>query len=917
MALEDELGAVPATPEEIAALKAGTIPVQSEDAQLAELGAVRATPEEIARIKEAQAFDQPLLAGAAGVARGASLGLSDVLGSKIGLKEDLEKLKRYNPNASTVGDIVGTVGSTVTGVGLPGLVSKAAAKIGSKGLAALAAREAIEGAAIGAGQAISNIALNDKQYTPQELAENLIANVGIGALVGGGTSLALSGIGAGSKKALNLLKRPEKTIASETVQNKLLKEADNLTDQGPKKFDPENYMAGEIGQLKPNADELMQAAKELDAELTPGFLTSSEFGQNWETALTYRPTLVGAEVRKARQQGIVEPVNKAARKLFRDAEKADQFEIGAQLKSELVETIGKRKDYFDEVYGALKLEQKAIPVAKEENKRLIKLVQRNRGIEAELSPEYARSVNTVKRVLETGKAKNVNDLVAISKQLGDEAFKAGPTTSRQLIYKLKDQVDRTIERSAMRAAVGITKNKKEQLQAVRGFVKAKISVNKEYAQLKTLIEDLGEISKIRGKSPKQFMEAIESVPNEKLGANFVKRNLQNSDGLKLLQDQFPKQFELMQRSYLRTLFDKSVDNKGRFQLSSMLTQLKSVPKRTQEIIFGTQGVRDLNNIKTVLAAAPENFNPSGTAMGINFSEQSLFNILPNNLMDYAKFAYLKASVKEPKIAHAVDNVLNRIGLMADPGVQEVIRTNDRLITKRINSFLDRNEKKISGAITGALTVVGNREANERRIKDVQEIAMDPSVLVEKAMMNTAGIREYSPETANEVVGTAVRAADFLASKAPKFIERDIFTEKNDQISDYETAKFNRYLKVVENPFTVLEDINAGKLTAQSIEALKTVYPALYQQINDRVFEILGSKNNKLTYTQKTQLSLLLGIPVTSTMDPKFIAKMQNRAPVQTTQEMQQEQVQESQKVKPMKNPPRDLETNFQRVNSEY
>jgi hypothetical protein len=81
-------------------------------------------------------------AGAAGLARGATLGLSDVAISELGGREQLAKLERYNPTASTVGEVAGSLA--------PALLSGGASA--PESAAALGARAAVaEGGALARG----------------------------------------------------------------------------------------------------------------------------------------------------------------------------------------------------------------------------------------------------------------------------------------------------------------------------------------------------------------------------------------------------------------------------------------------------------------------------------------------------------------------------------------------------------------------------------------------------------------------------------------------------------------------------------------------------------------------------------------------------------------------------------------------
>ena len=126
-------------------------------------------------------------AGVAGLASGLTLGLSDQGPLPFGIGPQLTEARKAvrdeNPIASGVGNIVGTV------VG-PGKFFKA-----GNTLKSAIALGAAEGSMLGLGAAISEDGLGDKEA----LSEKLLANVGFGAVVGGGSGAVARGLTRGAE----------------------------------------------------------------------------------------------------------------------------------------------------------------------------------------------------------------------------------------------------------------------------------------------------------------------------------------------------------------------------------------------------------------------------------------------------------------------------------------------------------------------------------------------------------------------------------------------------------------------------------------------------------------------------------------------------------------------------------------------
>lgn len=134
-----------------------------------------------------------VLGAAAGVARGLSFGASDAVGSALGGGQMLKGIEDANPLTSTISNIVGAVAPTVLSGGAltpAGAVSRVSARIaegGAGGIARHVAGAALEGAVQNSGSYLSDVALGDKELS----AEGFVGAMGKGALYGGGAAGAL------------------------------------------------------------------------------------------------------------------------------------------------------------------------------------------------------------------------------------------------------------------------------------------------------------------------------------------------------------------------------------------------------------------------------------------------------------------------------------------------------------------------------------------------------------------------------------------------------------------------------------------------------------------------------------------------------------------------------------------------------
>ena len=204
-------------------------------------------------------------AGALGLMRGATMGLSDVALGAIGDPEQLSNLREVNPGISTATEIVGAVAPAVVSGGAgaagalarytpTGAVTNLGAKIvtaGSSGGAltrgaSLVGAGAMEGAFQNVGAYVSDVALGDKDLA----ADSFLAALGKGGLYGGAASGLLGATAAGITAARRMFPRQEITQAA-------VKEASREASRT-------------ISAARREGDELLQAARLRMAEAKAG-----------------------------------------------------------------------------------------------------------------------------------------------------------------------------------------------------------------------------------------------------------------------------------------------------------------------------------------------------------------------------------------------------------------------------------------------------------------------------------------------------------------------------------------------------------------------------------------------------------------------------------------------------------------------
>lgn len=860
-------------------------------------------------------YDSPITAGVAGAARSASFGLTDVAGKALGYDDELRKLQKYNPTASTVGEVTGVVGSLALG-GPAAMLAKASERAAAKLILGEGAKQVIargalaagaEGAAQGAGLSISDIALAQKEYTPNQVAESLIANVGMGFLLGG----AVGGITA----APRAFRGSRKFISK--VDDVAARSADNLVDDMARTIDDavvggsddiERFGGRSIlDEAVPTQHDAAQVFEELgfDADKAKKLIRTEAdyFSKNIGD-----DTIAGAIVNKDKEAFRNTIIKKVDAQL-KVNEKLTADQIGADAKARLYEQFNKNRESFNALYESRNLDYQKINLASGDKGKALTGLNRIKIIGS--SPGKTK-LNEAVKLLKSGELKTASDIAAYKSQILSEARASLDTEVRHQLNSVADVLGRLEDRSVISAVSKATGGDKAAQGEVLRQARALKTAYRAFA------EDTREVASLLGKSKlrnlKDLTEVLDKIPNEQIGTKIINRNLRNVEGLLRTQERLPKVFEQSRQRYVLDMYESSIKN-GKLDLVDFIKKANKLQPDAMDVLFTPEGARTLRNINKV-----NKFNPNllRTSEQVGNTAHGLITNMKNEIKDAAFFAISKAIgyVDNAAGASAKETQLGTKGLIANPKVGGAVRKVETKIQKSIKTFLEGTKKAAGFAPPVTVQgVLGSRAENEKRMDKFVEYAANPQSFVDQIAKNTRGVEQYSPEVAQSMMNSAMEAVSFLTDKMPKRdvgFSQEVFGEPNDY-SDYEVSTFNRYARAVENPLTILEDIETGTLTPQAVEAVSVIYPGLLNEIKTRAMDELAKKKPKLDYSKKIQLSMLLGVPLSDTMKPEFIAAMQKATSNQGPEQMGS--TQSSRKNAGLSNIAENYQTQSQRISN--
>lgn len=209
------------------------------------------------------------------------------------------------------------------------------------------------------------------------------------------------------------------------------------------------------------------------------------------------------------------------------------------------------------------------------------------------------------------------------------------------------------------------------------------------------------------------------------------------------------------------------------------------------------------------------------------------------------------------------------------------KTNEAInnkIARAISAIAQGAPKVIRGEVAAGVAHIFGHDpkdaaaAYQKRSSNLRQLAADPDRMSSALQAQNDGLQEHAPQTAQAMAVASARAVTFLASKLPPVIQPGPL-EAPLPPTRSQIATFHRYQEAVQNPLGVLRQAQAGTLTPESIEALQTVYPALYAKIQGQIVGHL-SNGKTIPYRQKLMLSMLLGKDLDGTLSGMAIARNQ-------------------------------------------
>lgn len=170
----------------------------------------------------------------------------------------------------------------------------------------------------------------------------------------------------------------------------------------------------------------------------------------------------------------------------------------------------------------------------------------------------------------------------------------------------------------------------------------------------------------------------------------------------------------------------------------------------------------------------------------------------------------------------------------------------------------------------------------RKAEALVEKLQDPKALQQFVERRIGLLTSEAPMFATSYATRVATAVHYLQSQMPKDRPPEnmlqAHLEKPRAPNDMELARFARVLHAIDKPMEILDLMGRNRLSRDAVQAVKAVYPGIYQEMRDKLIENVGKAKKPLSYDKLLQLGIMFDAPLLPSMDPKAVNAFQLEFP---------------------------------------
>ncbi len=788
--------------------------------------------------------------------------------------------EEQHPVASGIGEAGTLVGGALAGTGegaLLGKIGEGAAELAGLGNAASRGakigssivKNAAEMAAYEAQDDIGKAILGD----PNVGAESAISNIGLAAALGGAGGAIFTGAinplweaTAGPRSAIL------EAIKSKANGESIISVSDSLA----KDFQT-------VG-VEPTA---FQRADVSENPTAKSYIRDLTRGEN-ETALSEK-----ADLQSKVADSVMQPLNTS----LEEMQSYDKNESGHKIKELVSEAISNKLAPVLSDLEERKAQNSVLSTNPAElNKYRDDLIER--GMSNKMigkSSKYQQYYNEAAQDLL--KHETVEDLDRNISEIGRSAknFSQDPNISlvqRDIREAIKGYREQAIRTGMDAAGPG---------EADKVIAKQKYTSD-QYAAAERLREDLESHFNLKDSDNyRQFLKRIENdVTPEQVANKFSLKN--NVDGAKFLAQEFPEVYEHVLKSERQNLLKPAIQSAAKRgdlpidinKLNSIIKDARSGKSQYLNMVLPPEFINRAEAGARILNAttkAKDSGTPAGimgVLRGVGTSALATVGLMTGHgpiqsvLLAELAARFGKLAPEAYKLAFlkfmASDKPVNAKGFQAAAEYFNAARKGAALTQKATQSIF-----KPSAMVS--MSTLMPSEASTAAL-DRMVASNDPKTTNKQMQAQQSGLGDYMPDHQTAMTQASMRSLQYLKTLKPQLSQSTPLDTPVKPTSQQED-RYQRALQIAQQPAIVAQFIKDGTLQATDLKDLQNTSPATYKAMAEEITKHLGNARDEgdaIPYRTRLGLSLFLGQPLDSSMNPASIQAAQQSLKSQLDQQ---------------------------------
>lgn len=456
----------------------------------------------------------------------------------------------------------------------------------------------------------------------------------------------------------------------------------------------------------------------------------------------------------------------------------------------------------------------------------------------------------------------------------------------------------------------LKKGAQEAIEGLRGSLDKAPSIALE--ETMGTLDRMNKVLKLgKFSSPSEFFEKLSSeatLSNESLMNKLSQGAQKDASFLSDLQKFAPQTFDQLKRFEQLRILQKAVDPKGvvgeRLNVNALFRLMKQQSPEWKNVILSPEILQRLEHANTLLSAIPEKMNPSGTAKTVD----ALLGDMPSSVagvisglltsspsVGVGVAALTKALGRDIPDATrlAILKFMGSEGQISTPAFMKMVNMIQNTIEG--NSLASKAAKALihSGEVVIPSRLMPDEKKMKKLDESVEKLQMDQSPLIERKDDSAM----YAPEEDGAHGLALTQSLGYLASIRPGK-DKELPLDSEVPIDPIKKAEYDRALEIAEQPLIVFKSINDGTLTQQDVTHLSSMFPSYYGMMQEKIMnELMDEKRPTISMKKQMMLSLFMGSPLTSSLEPQNIQSAQTYLSGIEQQKAQKQQAMQEQALK--------------------